>query len=126
MMKYVEAELEKEGETLMGHLTTKDAYKNLEERINWFTQGAPPSETLGAVHGKRSKMGGQAPGASIYIKACGEGLGNDGGESGETAESSLRESAACRFGLPWRAPVCHAASDGRLHRVCADAYQRRY
>lgn len=30
----------------MGHLTTKDAYKNLEERINWFTQGAPASETL--------------------------------------------------------------------------------
>lgn len=30
----------------MGHLTTKDAYKNLEERINWFTQGAPPTSTL--------------------------------------------------------------------------------
>lgn len=30
----------------MGHLTTRDAYKSLEERINWFTQGAPPSETL--------------------------------------------------------------------------------
>ncbi len=30
----------------MGHLTSKDAYKNLEDRINWFTQGAPPSETL--------------------------------------------------------------------------------
>ncbi len=30
----------------MGHLTTKDAYQNLEERINWFTQGAPPSDTL--------------------------------------------------------------------------------
>lgn len=30
----------------MGHLTTKDAYKNLEQRINWFTQGAPESETL--------------------------------------------------------------------------------
>lgn len=30
----------------MGHLTTKDAYKSLEERINWFTQGAPPSATL--------------------------------------------------------------------------------
>ncbi len=30
----------------MGHLTTKDAYRSLEERINWFTQGAPPSETL--------------------------------------------------------------------------------
>lgn len=30
----------------MGHLTTKDAYKNLELRINWFTQGAPASETL--------------------------------------------------------------------------------
>lgn len=30
----------------MGHITTKDAYKSLEERINWFTQGAPPSETF--------------------------------------------------------------------------------
>ena len=30
----------------MGHLTTRDAYKSLEERINWFTQGAPPTETL--------------------------------------------------------------------------------
>ena len=30
----------------MGHLTTRDAYKNLEDRINWFTQGAPASETL--------------------------------------------------------------------------------
>lgn len=30
----------------MGHLTSRDAYKNLEERINWFTQGAPKSETL--------------------------------------------------------------------------------
>ena len=30
----------------MGHLTTRDAYKNLEERINWFTQGAPPSDSL--------------------------------------------------------------------------------
>lgn len=30
----------------MGHITTKDAYRNLEERINWFTQGAPASETL--------------------------------------------------------------------------------
>lgn len=30
----------------MGHLTTKDAYKSLEERINWFTQGAPPSAVL--------------------------------------------------------------------------------
>lgn len=25
----------------MGHITSKDAYKSLEERINWFTQGAP-------------------------------------------------------------------------------------
>ena len=30
----------------MGHLTARDAYKNLEDRINWFTQGAPPSDTL--------------------------------------------------------------------------------
>ncbi len=30
----------------MGHIVSKDAYKNLEDRINWFTQGAPPSENL--------------------------------------------------------------------------------
>jgi Pyruvate/2-oxoacid:ferredoxin oxidoreductase delta subunit len=30
----------------MGHITSKDAYKNLEERINWFTQGAPISDSL--------------------------------------------------------------------------------
>ena len=30
----------------IGHLTTKDAYKTLEERVNWFTQGAPPSAAL--------------------------------------------------------------------------------
>lgn len=30
----------------MGHLTSRDAYRNLEDRINWFTQGAPPSKTL--------------------------------------------------------------------------------
>ena len=30
----------------MGHVTTKEAYKTLEERINWFTQGAPASPTL--------------------------------------------------------------------------------
>ena len=30
----------------MGHLTSKDAYRNLEDRINWFTQGAPASPTL--------------------------------------------------------------------------------
>jgi Fe-S-cluster-containing hydrogenase component 2 len=30
----------------MGHLTSKDAYRNLEDRINYFTQGAPASPTL--------------------------------------------------------------------------------
>jgi ferredoxin len=30
----------------MGHITSRDAYKNLEERINWFTQGAPASDSL--------------------------------------------------------------------------------
>ncbi len=33
----------------MGHITSKDAYKNLEDRINWFTQGAPPSESLDKI-----------------------------------------------------------------------------
>lgn len=30
----------------MGHITAKDAYKSLEDRLNWFTQGAPKSDTL--------------------------------------------------------------------------------
>lgn len=30
----------------MGHLTSRDAYKNLEQRINLFAQGAVPTETL--------------------------------------------------------------------------------
>ena len=30
----------------MGHLTTGEAYRKLSDRINWFTQGAPTSETL--------------------------------------------------------------------------------
>ena len=30
----------------MGNLTPRDAYRNLSDRINWFTQGAPTSETL--------------------------------------------------------------------------------
>jgi len=30
----------------MGHLTSRDAYRNLEDRINRFTQGAPASPTL--------------------------------------------------------------------------------
>lgn len=30
----------------MGHRASKEAYKSLEERINWFTQGAPPSDSL--------------------------------------------------------------------------------
>lgn len=28
----------------MGHLTSKDAYLNLEDRLNWFTQGAGMAE----------------------------------------------------------------------------------
>lgn len=30
----------------MSHIVGKDAYKSLEERLNRFPQGAPPSETL--------------------------------------------------------------------------------
>lgn len=32
--------------TIMSHISNKEAYKRLEERINRFPQGAPPSETL--------------------------------------------------------------------------------
>ena len=38
--------LTKRKDSIMGHLASKDAYKNLTDRINWFTQGAPVSETL--------------------------------------------------------------------------------
>ena len=31
---------------ILSHKTAKSAYKNLEERLNQFPQGAPPSETL--------------------------------------------------------------------------------
>lgn len=30
----------------MSHIVAKEAYKNLEKRLNKFPQGAPPSETL--------------------------------------------------------------------------------
>ena len=30
----------------MSHIVGKNAYKSLEERLNKFPQGAPPSETL--------------------------------------------------------------------------------
>lgn len=35
----------------MGHLTTRDAYRNLGDRINWFTQGASVGSSVreGAV-----------------------------------------------------------------------------
>lgn len=35
----------------MSHLVAKSAYKSLEERINRFPQGAPPSETLYKILG---------------------------------------------------------------------------
>jgi hypothetical protein len=31
---------------ILSHKTAKSAYKNLEERLNQFPQGAPPSKTL--------------------------------------------------------------------------------
>ncbi|KAB3531520.1 hypothetical protein [Alkaliphilus serpentinus] len=33
----------------MSHITGKSAYKRLEERLNRFPQGAPPSETLDKI-----------------------------------------------------------------------------
>ncbi len=41
-----EEHLTKRKDSIMGHFASKDAYKNLTDRINWFTQGAPVSETL--------------------------------------------------------------------------------
>ena len=58
----------------MGHLTTRDAYKNLSDRINWFTQGAPASETLyfaGIIFGEGGEVGCAASCASVHSeKGC--------------------------------------------------------
>ena len=36
----------------MSHVNVKNAYKSLEERINKFPQGAPPSKTLYSILSK--------------------------------------------------------------------------
>ena len=38
----------------MGHLASRVAYKNLEDRINWFTWGAPVSGTLHILDHERA------------------------------------------------------------------------
>ena len=45
----------------MAHITAKNAYKSLEERINKFPQGAPPSENFVSnfkyiIYRRRSKV----------------------------------------------------------------------
>ena len=104
----------------MGHLTTRDAYKNLEERINWFTQGAPPSETLYKIlqvlyTEKEAKWVASSAGPSFYAEAGGADLGDHRGKGREAVRPSLRQGAAGGFGLSWGASVCDAAAHGRIY-----------
>mgnify|MGYP000514977388 CR=1 FL=1 len=67
----------------MGHLTTRDAYRNLGDRINWFTQGAPASETLYKIlqvlySEKEAKWVGAAAGSPVYYKKGGKDMGHIG------------------------------------------------
>ena len=72
----------------MGHMTTRDAYKNLEERINWFTQGAPASDTLYKIlqvlyTEKEAKWVALLPVRPFTLKKGGQDLGDNGGKGGE-------------------------------------------
>ncbi len=67
----------------MGHLTTRDAYRNLGERINWFTQGAPASETLYKIlqvlySEKEAKWVALLPVRPFTIKKGGKDMGDFG------------------------------------------------
>ena len=78
----------------MGHLTSRDAYRNLSDRINWFTQGAPESETLYKIlqvlyTEKEAKWVALLPVRPFTLKKAAR-VGDNGGESGEASGSPLQ------------------------------------
>lgn len=103
----------------MGHLTTRDAYKNLEERINWFTQGAPPSDTLYKIlqvlyTEKEAKWAALLPVRPFTLKKAAKIWGTTEAKA-EKLPPPLRKSAFGRLQIPWTAAICHAPSDGRVY-----------
>lgn len=76
----------------MGHLTSRDAYKNLEDRINWFTQGAPASGTLTKIlevlfTEKEAKQVAMLPIRPFNLKKSGRNLGDNRSKSGKASGS---------------------------------------
>ena len=98
----------------MGHLTSRNAYKNLEDRINWFTQGAPAFsgtfyKILQVLYRKRKRNGSPCFRCALYGEEGREDLEYQRGEGGEVSDSSLREGPSGGL-LPQRgAQIRHAA-----------------
>ncbi len=78
----------------MGHITSKNAYKSLEERINWFTQGAPASETFYKIlqvlfTEKEAKVMAMLPVSPIHREAGCKDLEYFRGKGGKGSGSSV-------------------------------------
>ncbi len=117
----------KEGETLMGHFDDKGCIQELGGADQLVYPGAP-SETLYQIlqvlYTEKAKWVARLPVRPFTLKRAAKVWGTTEAKA-EKLLNHLCEKALL-VDSDWRAPVCHAASDGRLHRVCADAYQRRY
>ena len=78
----------------MGHLTSRDAYKKLEDRINWFTQGATASETLTKIlqvlfTEKEAKWVAKLPNPPLFPEESGAALGHVGSKGREASGPPL-------------------------------------
>lgn len=79
----------------MSHITAKNAYKSLEERLNNFPQGAPPSETLYKIlkilfNEKEAELVSHLPIKPFSAKKAGEIWGVSEKEARETLEELAR------------------------------------
>jgi Pyruvate/2-oxoacid:ferredoxin oxidoreductase delta subunit len=84
------------GGEIMSHIVGKSAYKSLEERINRFPQGAPPSETLYKILGllfseKEAELVAQLPIKPFTVKTAGRVWKMD-----ETAAHKILDELASR------------------------------
>ena len=112
----------------MGHLTSRDAYKNLEDRLNWFTQGAPSSETLTKILSvlfteKEAKWVSKLPIRPFTLKKAAQLWGT----SEAKAEKLLDH--LCEKGLlvdSYDRGVRKFVLPPPMLRVFPDAYKRRY
>ena len=104
----------------MGHLTTRDAYRNLGERINWFTQGAPASETLYKIlqvlySEKEAKWVALLPVRPFTIKKAAKIWGTSEYKAEKLLRSSVRQGIAGGLLGQGSAEVRDAPADGRVY-----------